>query len=272
MITALGHRTRAVDRLLRRRRAAPGAVVLGYHDVLPDDAAPAPWQVSVARFRSHLDVLDRLGLRIVPLHTIADRLRRGEPVEGLAALTFDDALAGVHARALPVLDELGLTATVFVVTGSLGVAPPWWPGAAPTLGAGALAELAAAGWTLGSHTRTHPSLPTLGPSALQDELAGSRDDLADLLGAAPRTLAYPHGHHDPVVRAAAVAAGYDVAVTFHNGRIAGVEDPLRLPRLTMGPHLRPLRLALQLARPAGSWPDHQLDRVDGGGPTTGRAP
>lgn len=272
MIDAVGHRARAVGRLLRRRRAAPGAVVLGYHDVLPDDAAPAPWQVSVAQFRGHLDVLDRLGLRVVPLDAIADRLRRGAPVEGLAAVTFDDALAGVHARALPVLDELGLTATVFVVTRSLGVAPPWWPGAAPTLGPVALAELAAAGWTLGSHTRTHPSLPTLAPPDLQAELAGSRDDLTDLLGAPPRTLAYPHGHHDPVVRAAATAAGYDVAVTFRNGRITGTEDPLRIPRLTMGPHLRPLRLALQLTRPAGSWPDHQLDRVDGGGTTTGRAP
>ncbi|MCU0272252.1 MAG: polysaccharide deacetylase family protein [Acidimicrobiales bacterium] len=272
MIAAVGHRARAVGRLLRRRRAAPGAVVLGYHDVLPDGAAPSPWQVSVAQFRSHLDVLDRLGLRVVALDAIADRLRRGEPVDGLAALTFDDALAGVHARALPVLDELGLTATVFVVTRSLGVVPPWWPGAAPTLGPTALAELAAAGWTLGSHTRTHPSLPTLAPPGLHDELVGSRDDLADLLGAPPRALAYPHGHHDPVVRSVASTAGYDVAVTFRNGRITGAEDPLRLPRLTMGPHLRPLRLALQLTRPAGSWPDHQLDRVDGGGTTTGRAP
>jgi peptidoglycan/xylan/chitin deacetylase (PgdA/CDA1 family) len=271
VIRGAGHRAGALGRLLRRRRAAPGAVVLGYHDVLPDGAAPAPWQVTASQFRSHLDVLDRLGLRVVPLEAIADRLRSGEPVDGLAAVTFDDALAGVHARALPVLGERGVTATVFVVTGSLGVAPPWWPGAAPTLGPSALAELATAGWTIGSHTRTHPSLPTLAPGDLRDELVGSRADLTGLLGAAPRTLAYPHGHHDPVVRGAATAAGYDVAVTFRNGRITGADDPLRLPRLTMGPHLRPIRLALQLTRAPGSWPDHQLDRVDGGGTATGSA-
>ncbi|MCW2816684.1 MAG: hypothetical protein JWN84_4139, partial [Nocardioides sp.] len=39
------------------------------------------------------------------------------------------------------------------------------------------------------------------------------------------------------------------------------DDVLRLPRFTMGAHHGRLRLAYHLARPADSWPDHQLDRV-----------
>jgi peptidoglycan/xylan/chitin deacetylase (PgdA/CDA1 family) len=262
-LASLRHRTVALGRLARRRAAAPGAVVLGYHDVVADDAPRGPWDVTASQLRSHLRVVERCGMAVVDLGMIVDRRRAGEPVDGLAAVTFDDALTGVRTRAVEVLTALGMTATVFVVTGHLGVDPPWWPGASATLDADGVRELAAAGWTIGSHTRHHPSLVACDGATLASELRGSRDDLAELTGAAPRLLAYPHGHHGPAVRRAAAEAGYDAAVTFLNGRVEGGTDLLRLPRLTMGAHLGVTRLALQLARPASSWPDHQLDHVTG---------
>ena len=248
-------------RLLRTRRAAPGAVVLGYHDVVASPDGD-PWSVTVDDFRSHLDVLTRLGLAIVPLATIVKRLTTGRPVDGLAAVTFDDALAGVDELALPILRELGAPATIFVVSDHCGVDPPWWPGAARTMTPGELRAAAADGLELASHTRSHRSLIALGDDELEDELAGSRARVSELSGRSVDLLAYPSGHHDARVREAARRCGFAAACTFLNGRITGDEDPLRLPRLTMGAHMSARRLAFQLRRPPASWPDHQLDAVE----------
>jgi peptidoglycan/xylan/chitin deacetylase (PgdA/CDA1 family) len=257
----IGHRTHAVWQTIRHRRAAPGGVVLGYHDVVADDATPGRWGVTVGQLRRHLRVLEAMDLRIVGLDEIARRLDRGESLDRCAALTFDDALSGVHTQALEVIAEAGATATVFVVSDHLGTSPPWWPGAARTLDTTEIDALVRAGWTIGSHTRHHPNLVACGESALVDELAGSRRCLAERFGTAPELLAYPHGYHDTAVRKAAAESGYTAAVTFLNGRVTAGVDPMRIPRLTMGAHLGAARLTLHLARVAGSWPDHQLDRV-----------
>ena len=140
--------------------------------------------------------------------------------------------------------------------------PPWWPAARRTMTTGELIRVHSRGLTLGGHTRTHASLPSLAPSDLADELAGCRADLERLTGSRVDLLAFPSGHHDSRVRAATRDAGFQAAFTFLNGRVSGGDDIYRLPRLTMGAHMTSRRLAYHLTRSARSWPDHQLDRVE----------
>jgi peptidoglycan/xylan/chitin deacetylase (PgdA/CDA1 family) len=52
---------------------------------------------------------------VVPLEEFVARRARGAPLRGVAALTFDDGYAGVFAYAWPLLQRLGVPATVFVV-------------------------------------------------------------------------------------------------------------------------------------------------------------
>ncbi len=250
---------------LRRRRAAGGAVVLGYHDVTdPSGAAAEGLSVDPALLAAHLDTLRRLGLSVRPLGELIDRLEAGDDVDGLAAITFDDGLVGVHRHALDVLDRAGVSATVFVVADHLGVPPSWWAGSQRTMSQTELHEVVAAGHTIGSHTATHRSLPSLTPPELERELVGSRHDLEAITASPVDIVAYPSGHHDPGVRRAARAAGYRAAFTFLNGRIVGGEDRWMLPRLTMGSHSSPRRLAYHLLRSAPSWPDHQIDVIGEG--------
>jgi peptidoglycan/xylan/chitin deacetylase (PgdA/CDA1 family) len=244
----------------RRRRPPPGGIVLAYHDVRPGPAV-TPFDVTPARLREHLERIRASGLLIVPAAEIAGAVDRDEPLDGLAAVTFDDALAGVHRHALPVLDELGVQATIFAVAEGLGERAAWWPEAGRTMHATELEEAVAAGWSLGSHTRTHPSLPVLGDDDLEDELADSRVRLEQRFGRSVTLLAYPSGHHNARVRAAAAAAGYDAAFTFLNGRVVPGVDRYRLPRLTMDArHSRP-RFIYHLFRPSDAWPDTQLDAI-----------
>ena len=245
---------------LVRCRAAGGAVVLGYHDVVARDAEGLT--VTATALRGHIRLLRRLGLRIAPLDELCRRLLVGDPATDLAVLTFDDGLSGVHRHALAVLAEEGAPATLFAVSDRWGVVPRWWPGSGRVMTRGEFRDVVAAGVAIEAHTRTHPSLPGLADADLRRELHDCRRELEDLGGAAVRAVAYPDGHHDRRVRAAARDAGYELGFTFLNGRIASTDDPFRLPRLTMHAGHTVARLAYHLARPAASWPDHQLAVVD----------
>jgi peptidoglycan/xylan/chitin deacetylase (PgdA/CDA1 family) len=237
-------------------------VILAYHDVGDDPRNDTDCYVSPKRLRMHLTSSLRWGLRFVDLAELVSSATEGADLDGLGAVVFDDSLVGVHHHAMPILLELGLPATVFTVSGALGRTPPWWEGAARVMTRAELEEMAAAGFRISSHSRTHPSLPTVPPDRLEDELTGSRHELEDLIGTDVDLFAYPFGHYDPGVVRGVAEAGYRAAFSFLNGRVVPGLERFRLPRMTMWKQSRP-RLAYHLARPAGSWPDNQLRTVTG---------
>jgi peptidoglycan/xylan/chitin deacetylase (PgdA/CDA1 family) len=159
---------------------------------------------------------------------------------------------------LPILRELDVPATVFVVADPGSCAQPW-PGSRAMTDE-EVRVLAGNGVTIGSHTMSHASLPGLDADALRHELHDSRTRLEDLAQQPVDLLAYPYGHHDQRVRAEARASGFRAACTFLNGRFTNRVDPYRIPRLTMNGQDH-ARLAYHVARRASSWPDHQLDVV-----------
>ena len=243
------------------RLRTPGAVVLAYHDVEPLDEQRTDYTVAPELLRAQLKAAARWGLTFTTLADVVDRLLGGRPVDGLAVVVFDDAFVGVHHHAAGVLADLAVPGTLFPLTTGLGSAPAWWSDAHRTMTLDETRELVAQGWEVGSHTRTHASLPDIDDRALHAEVADSRAELSEQLGVAPDLLAYPFGHHDARVREATAESGYRAGFTFLNGRIVSGLDAYRLPRLTMHQGLSVPRLAYQLARSPSSWPDHQIDEV-----------
>jgi len=241
----------AVDRLPVRGR---GAAVLCYHDVGTDPANDTDYYLGPDLFRAHLEWIRAWGLSIVPLAEIVDRLGTGRDLDGLVAITFDDALLGVLEHAAPILEAQRAPATVFVVTDVVGVDPPFWPGAARTLTTDELRALTASGLvTLGSHTATHASLPDVAPDVRTRELTSSRAWLEELTGAPVDLFAYPFGHHDGTSESAALAAGYRAACTFTFGRVTADTPVAAIPRFCIGPMHDKFRLGRQLARAARAW-------------------
>ncbi len=74
-------------------------------------------------------------------------------------------------------------------------------------------ELSRKGFTVGSHTCTHPNLTLLDAEELRGEMERSKQTLEKECGKPCLHLSYPHGHHSDKVCAAARAAGYATAVT-----------------------------------------------------------
>jgi peptidoglycan/xylan/chitin deacetylase (PgdA/CDA1 family) len=239
---------RALGRVRRER-----SVVLGYHGVaesrLREDLSLL--QVSPTRFRTQLELLQLAGFRFVTLAELARRADGGVPEPGLAAVTFDDGMRNNHEVALPIMNEYGIPATVYVTIGFIGGESPWIgaAGDGAMMNEQELRDLAIAGWELGIHTMTHADLSTLDYDACHREIADSRDALARIAGVHAQTFAYPFGRYGPAALAAVRDAGLLAAVTTGSGSWApyemtramiGAIDPLPVVLLKLTDRYEPL--------------------------------
>lgn len=191
------------------------------------------------------------GLEAVTVGAGADRLRSGSQAgRRLFAISFDDGYRSVWDEGYPVLDRLGVPATVFINgrPGVSGALPPMEGRARMT--AAHIHAWAAAGGEVGAHSVTHPDFTLLNEDAMHQEMADSKAGLEEITGTTVTSFAYPFGFHDTRVRAAArrhfrCACGTEQGIAgpgsdlFALARIemADFRDRARL-RLLSGPWLR----------------------------------
>jgi peptidoglycan/xylan/chitin deacetylase (PgdA/CDA1 family) len=135
------------------------------------------------RFESHIAYL-------------ASKPRTAVPV----VISFDDGDVSCHTMAAPILERHGLRGSFFVVTR--------WIGQPGFMDAEQLRDLVRRGHSVFSHSRTHPRLPSLTASDLDDELFGSKADLEAILGRNVTQFSIPGGAYDDRVADAARRAGY----------------------------------------------------------------
>jgi len=212
--------------------------ILMYHSI--DDSGSAI-SVSPAVFAAQVHWLARSGMRIVPLDALLD-LDPADDRDAIA-LTFDDGFANFKAAA-SLLEEHGLPATVFIVTGHVGRTNAWgghahrgiptlplldWPG---------LERLAARGFAIGAHTHVHAPLTTLTGSAAGEEMDRCTAELAARLGIEPSSLAYPYGDVDDDIAALAMGR-FPLAVTTRFAALTTDQPRAWIPRLDMYYFRRP---------------------------------
>lgn len=193
--------------LLALRRQGPPddrARILCYHSV-----GTPQWgvnDVQPRRFRRQLETALAAGYSFVPAADIA--ATGGRPKQ--LAVTFDDGLMSVATNAAPILADLGIPWTLFVVT-------DWADGRSDfeqglVLGWREIERLAGQGAEIGSHSRTHTRLSMISASEVEDELGESGAVIEAHLGKRPAAFAIPVGRRQDWPDWAmepARAAGYD---------------------------------------------------------------
>lgn len=167
---------------------------------------------------------------------------------GLVGLTFDDGYEDFLSTALPTLETLGFSATVFVVAGMLGEENTWEHHGGPRpqlrlLEADGVREVSERGMEVGSHSVTHPRLSGLDPETLLHEVRDSRQMLSEILNAPIEGFCYPYGNVDGPAVQAARRAGYVYAVATKKQVECGLYD---WPRTYVGEEDTPLRLGVKL--------------------------
>lgn len=108
----------------RRRRKDYRVYILEYHGVDPKNRE---WEgtISQKRFRRHLQWLQKR-FRFCTVADAAERLVAGSLDEDWCVLTFDDGYLNNVEGAFPVLQELGIPATVYLTTGFLDGEELWF--------------------------------------------------------------------------------------------------------------------------------------------------
>ena len=211
------------------------ALVLAYHAVEP---GPAPLWIEPSRFRQHLDLIVESRVRAISLDQLAGELRAGGPHAPSVAVTFDDAFASVAKHAAPLLVERGIPATIFCVAGHVGGVndfasdPPATP-KRPLAGIRALAELAEAGFELGSHGTAHVplELADADPGLLRREIVDSRLSLEQRIGCRVRWFAHPYGSRPGPIGRALIERTYAGACGDGIRAVEAGADPYALPRV-----------------------------------------
>jgi peptidoglycan/xylan/chitin deacetylase (PgdA/CDA1 family) len=204
--------------------------IFTYHSI---DSSGSAISVSEDVFRRHIRWLASGAVKVLPL----DVLVAWNDDTDAVALSFDDGFLNFAAIAAPLLEEYRLPATLFVATSHVGSTNAWHSPREnrnlPTLGLldwDGIAAVSERGISIGSHGKTHRPLTSLSATELNDELAGSFEDMRRHLGSSPGFFAYPFGAATLRERNEA-AQIYALAVTTEMRDIAKDEDLHMLPRV-----------------------------------------
>jgi peptidoglycan/xylan/chitin deacetylase (PgdA/CDA1 family) len=149
-----------------------------------------------------------------------------DPQDHYFVLTFDDAYDSVYENAFPLLQELGFTATIFVLTNYMGKRNTWdfTPGKiySTHMPADRLIALHKAGWEIASHGENHRVMTHMKVDIAKQELKKSKEVLESILQAPIDTFCFPFGSYNEKTVNIALSAGYKHLVGFTEASKFGV--------------------------------------------------
>ena len=234
-------------------RQAHTACILVYHRLAVEpfrDSTLDSWNVPPSIFERQIAGLASTA-EFVGLDELPARLTQPSGPRPLVCLTFDDGYANFFTRALPVLARYHARATVFVVTGCIGLEQPmpfdrWGNRHARRAGDEAwrpmnwheIEACVASGLvTVGAHSQRHLNAVETRAEDLAAEAGQSRALLLERLGEDHAfAYSYPYGSTrlgqvTPAYVDAVRRAGYRMAVSTDLGLAGRSSDPFVLPRV-----------------------------------------
>jgi peptidoglycan/xylan/chitin deacetylase (PgdA/CDA1 family) len=204
--------------------------ILMYHYIStpPEDADIYRVDLSVeaAMFRAQMEYLVSNGYTAIDFYDLSLAITNKKPLPPRPVIiTLDDGYRDAYDNAFPILRELGLTATVFIITELVDRNHPAY------MNWDMIREMSAAGIRMEPHTKTHMDLRERSRDFLIYQILGSQQTLAAHIGYTPRYLAYPGGRYDDAVLEVMQDLGFWGAVTTMGGRWHGFEDRYEWTRM-----------------------------------------
>jgi peptidoglycan/xylan/chitin deacetylase (PgdA/CDA1 family) len=205
--------------------------VLMYHEIADATVTSSRLAVSPDAFAAQLACLRDAGFTTLTAGALSGILAggAGELPQRPVVLTFDDGFGDFHHEVMPLLDQYGFTATLFMTTGWAGLGDE----TRRMLSWHEITEAARAGIEIAGHSSTHPQLDQVPEDLLREELYASKSLLEDKIGMPVPGLAYPFGYSNGKVRRMAREVGYAYGYAVDNAMTTSEADPFALPRLTV---------------------------------------
>lgn len=217
------------------RRLRRGVLILMYHGIGEHGERPSRYVVPVKRFERQMAWLRRRGYNVMALEEcLRCRAEFRLPPSKSVVLTFDDGYRDNVAHARPLLERLGMPATIFLVSAA-GERNTWstTDGVAgrPLMSLDEARHALGGVLSFGAHTRTHPKLTDLPRAEAEQEVVGSKQDLESALGVPVAAFAYPYGKLNDGVRQAVAEVGFAGACSVDPGRNRPSTDAFALRRI-----------------------------------------
>ncbi len=208
-----------------------GIPVLEYHEVadsVDDDAYV--YNVPPEEFRQQLDYLKSQGYTTISMldYMKAKKGKMELPAKPII-LTFDDGYEDNYTTLLPILEEYGMKATVYVITNQIGQ-PDY-------LNWDQLRDMQNRGIEIGSHTANHDPLTQMDEQRREDEVHLSKLLLEWNGIHTVYTFSYPNGAFDDTMPALLEKNQYLTAVTGDAGLNTFATNPYLMQRVNI-PHPR----------------------------------
>ena len=176
-------------------------LALMYHDLTENEVHTSAWVTTPAKFRADLTAL--LDAGYLPLSLEAYTAGEFDEEQMYFIVTFDDGYTSNLTLALPILEELGIPATVFVVTGYMGTDGYMsWDD---------LRMLTASGLvSVYSHTDSHLNAGEVTAEMFLADEARAWSQIEDVLSPPMKALAFPYGAYTKETMEALAAEGYEI--------------------------------------------------------------
>lgn len=212
--------------------AAQHATVFVYHR-FGDSRYPST-NIELPVFIQQLEYLKQNNYNVLLLGEIVDRLKRGEELpDRCVALTVDDGYSTFLTGAMPLLEQYGFPATLFVNTDAVG--------GESYLNWAQLRQLQQQGIEIGNHSASHPYFVS---NEVKDPLRWYANSVADITKAQqlfsaqldfePQLFAYPYGEYSPQLEQLVEELGFKAAAAQQSGVITNNLSYYHLPRFPMG--------------------------------------
>ncbi len=205
-----------------------------YHSVLKDYnvGTDALLHISEDNFMQHMQALKDAGYNTVTLDEYYDYVNKSTPLPAKPiVLCFDDGYLNNYENAYPVLKEMGMRATIFVIASRMGsrtVEFPHfdWQQAIEMENSGVI--------DIESHSLTHPAFSELTYAETVKEMRLSKYLIEKNMGKECRYMAYPYGFTNDFSADIGMAAGYKMLCIVGNDGVNGkTADLTQLKRLNV---------------------------------------
>jgi peptidoglycan/xylan/chitin deacetylase (PgdA/CDA1 family) len=163
------------------------------------------YYLSQEKFEQQMKLLHDWKYTVVPVELLVKAIKEGAELPPRPVIiTFDDGDISVYTTAFPIMQKYSLTGVTYIVGNYMGTDG--------YMSAGQIKELVAAGWQVGSHSRSHRDLTRLAPEVQRVEIVEARKVLQEATGDQVLTFAYPFGLMNSAVGDYAHFAGYIAAM------------------------------------------------------------
>ena len=205
-------------------------LTVALHEILGSEHDPITTPESV-----FIDFIERINNNGYGICSFKDYLKKPtNEKDKWIVCTFDDGYASLVEIVLPILNQKGFTATVFVNSDLIGKDNSWnWKDTQRRkhLNEDGIKKLFDSGWEIGAHGHTHRNLLQLTEKELDYEFSQSSQILSSLVGIVS-TYAYPYGASSPFVRKICNKY-YDYGFALHEGGTELSVDKMMIRRYSL---------------------------------------